>query len=50
MEPFEHWDDIDLDPGLAKLSMIVAAVGAIYFAYQYWRIRQRRREPPSKSD
>jgi hypothetical protein len=47
MDPFEHLDDIDLDPGLAKLGMIVLALGAVYFAFQFWRIKNRKKSPPN---
>jgi hypothetical protein len=46
MDPFLHLDDIDLDPGLARLSMIVAVAGAVCFAFQFWRIKRRREKPP----
>jgi hypothetical protein len=29
MDPILHWVDIDFDPGLAKLQMIVGTIGIV---------------------
>jgi hypothetical protein len=50
MNPFTHWVDIDLDPALRNLSLILAGVGAAYFAFQLWRVKRRREKSAPKSD
>jgi threonine/homoserine/homoserine lactone efflux protein len=42
MDPIDHWVDIDLDPELAKLQLIVGLIGAAYFAWAYWRMKRRK--------
>ena len=42
MDPVLHWVDIDFDPGLAKLQMIVGAIGLVYFAWAYWQMKRRK--------
>jgi hypothetical protein len=54
MDPILHWVDIDFDLGLAKLQMIVGAIGIAYFSWAYCRMKRRKaariNHPPPPTD